>query len=201
MVVKRCYAKGLVEKGSGFLLTMQANPATFENCFWDIETTTKTNSAAGTGKTTQQMKNINTFTEWDISELSSLTNETWYIADSIGYPKLSFAGEKLDVSNKVIMLSEGESVTTKRFAMGNIFTYYTVSIGELTGSVLVEITGDNGKTWETVTLDTKIAFGSNDGSGVKIRITENNSSNATITNTYTYGEYDEPGIKCILEDD
>lgn len=55
------------------------------NCFWDTETSGRSNSDTGTGKTTAQMKSRSTFTEggWDFDTI-------WFIASSVnnGYPSL-----------------------------------------------------------------------------------------------------------------
>jgi hypothetical protein len=39
------------------------NEGTVSNSFWDIQTSGKTTSAGGTGKTTEQMKNVRTYTD------------------------------------------------------------------------------------------------------------------------------------------
>ncbi len=95
----------------------------------------------------------------------------------------------------------GIQILSKEITLGTQYTSYTVSIGELTGSVLIEITGDGGTNWEIVTLNTKTAFTVTDTTGVKFRITENAGGLATIACTYKdSGAFDHPVIKIILEE-
>ena len=85
----RCYAAGPVSSEStsnigGFAGRLIAVPED-TGSFWDIEVSGQTTSAAGTGKTTAQMKDINTFTQagWDFET-------TWGIDPQVndGYPYL-----------------------------------------------------------------------------------------------------------------
>lgn len=57
------------------------------NCFWDTQTTGELSSSyGGTGKTTVQMKNQTTFTNWDFS-----TTPVWKInSNNNGYPYLAW---------------------------------------------------------------------------------------------------------------
>ncbi|MHC4436884.1 MAG: GLUG motif-containing protein [Planctomycetota bacterium] len=52
-------------------------------CFWDMETSGQSTSAGGTGKTTEEMQTITTFTDvgWDFLN-------TWTICDGMNYPVL-----------------------------------------------------------------------------------------------------------------
>jgi len=65
------------------------------NCFWDTQTSGQSSSAAGTGKTTAEMKTLSTFTSagWDFEgEIANGTNNYWDLSGSInnGYPYLSW---------------------------------------------------------------------------------------------------------------
>jgi hypothetical protein len=53
------------------------------HCFWDLETSGQSTSAGGTGKTTEEMQTITTFTDvgWDFLN-------TWTICDRMNYPVL-----------------------------------------------------------------------------------------------------------------
>lgn len=57
------------------------------NCFWDIETSDQTTSACGIGKTTAEMKQKATFTNWDFDNI-------WDIIEDETYPLLRGLGEK-----------------------------------------------------------------------------------------------------------
>ncbi|MFP4691670.1 MAG: LamG-like jellyroll fold domain-containing protein [Bacteroidales bacterium] len=66
----------------------------FHNSFWDTETSGQTTSAGGTGKTTAEMKDINTFLDagWDIAYANGTSDPVWQILDpeqgSVSYPFL-----------------------------------------------------------------------------------------------------------------
>jgi hypothetical protein len=68
---------------------------TVSNSFWDIQTSGQATSAGGTGKTTAEMQNIDTFlgAAWDIIAVAhEETNPayTWNIVDGQTYPFLSW---------------------------------------------------------------------------------------------------------------
>jgi gliding motility-associated-like protein len=87
--VLNCYSTGLVT-GAGLgpqgLIGMQIGSTT-TNSFWDTETSGKTVSIAGTGKTTAEMKTQATFTSWDFA-----TVPVWHIipSENGGYPHLAW---------------------------------------------------------------------------------------------------------------
>jgi len=62
-------------------------------CFWDVNTSGRTTSAGGIGKTTIEMKTKSTFTSagWDfVDETANGTNDYWRMCvDGIDYPLLS----------------------------------------------------------------------------------------------------------------
>ncbi|MDP3831900.1 MAG: GLUG motif-containing protein, partial [Ignavibacteriaceae bacterium] len=95
--VSNCYSKGLVTGtgggNGGFVGTVTS--ATVTNCFWDTQTSGKISSAAGTGKTTAQMKDYTTFTGWDfIIETANGSNNFWDMDQLVtvnnGYPILTW---------------------------------------------------------------------------------------------------------------
>ena len=83
----QCDVGGLVGESEGGTVT---------NCFWDTQTSGQGSSAAGTGKTTVQMKGIDTFTGagWDIIAVDNSndrnTGYVWNIVDDVTYPFLSW---------------------------------------------------------------------------------------------------------------
>ena len=109
--ITNCYATGEVsgEPGSGLIAV---NSGSVTNSFWDTDTSDAETSAAGTGKTTTEMKTLNTFANagWSITEscdaptiwgLCSTTND--------GYPYLTFrTGSPAAGSNEQ---SQTESLT------------------------------------------------------------------------------------------
>jgi hypothetical protein len=54
-----------------------------KNCFWDTQTSGQPYSAVGTGKTTPEMKDPNTFIGWGC-------NDAWMINAGIDYPRLAW---------------------------------------------------------------------------------------------------------------
>jgi hypothetical protein len=66
------------------------------NNFWDTETSGQATSAMGTGKTTAEMKDYDTFNDasWDIVLKANHDGEeataVWYIDDGVDYPRLWF---------------------------------------------------------------------------------------------------------------
>ncbi len=72
------------------------------NSFWDVNTSSQSNSACGTGKTTDQMKNVDTYTDSATTGLSNPwdfvgdpnddidSNDTWYMEDYPGFYSVSY---------------------------------------------------------------------------------------------------------------
>ncbi len=94
--ISNSYSTGLVTgvDSGGFI--GHYNGGDILSCFWDNQTSTKLNAAGDgipsgvTGKTTAEMKTLSTFTDWDIEEISSHTDEIWYIDDGNDYPRLNW---------------------------------------------------------------------------------------------------------------
>lgn len=88
-----CYAggKNTVSDGGGFLgYSLPDYPFTENNTFWDTESTLKSVSASGIGKTTAQMRNISTFTGWSIAEVDDYVDEVWKIQTGFSRPILGW---------------------------------------------------------------------------------------------------------------
>ncbi|MBN2591821.1 MAG: hypothetical protein JXA96_18280 [Sedimentisphaerales bacterium] len=86
--VSRSYSTGMVSgiKSSGGLIGYRDTaeglyPASIEDCYWDIQTSGLETSEGGVGLTTTQMKNQESFVNWDFSEI-------WDIAENQTYPFL-----------------------------------------------------------------------------------------------------------------
>jgi hypothetical protein len=99
--VTNCYSAGAVISGGssyigGFLGYDYNGGRSVVNCFWDVQTSGKTTSAGGTGKTTAEMNDPNTFKNagWDfLGEKNDGLNEIWNISEGGGYPTLAmFSG-------------------------------------------------------------------------------------------------------------
>ncbi|MFP4533838.1 MAG: hypothetical protein ACLFNS_14280, partial [Desulfobacterales bacterium] len=89
----RSYSTGLVEStgtnvgGLVGNLTVQGagNNGVVTDSYWDIETSDMTTSAGGTGKTTAEMKNQSTFTNWDFNTIWTIDSTQ---TNNDGYPYL-----------------------------------------------------------------------------------------------------------------
>jgi hypothetical protein len=59
--------------------------------FWDIQTSGRTSSQGGTGKTSDEMQTAGTFLEagWDfVNETENGTEDIWWIDEGQDYPRL-----------------------------------------------------------------------------------------------------------------
>jgi len=100
--VTMCYATGSVTSNACLGGLTCTNSGTISNSFWDTESSRQATSNGGTGKTTAEMKDINTFTDteregldepWDITAVApGETNPSyiWNIVEDETYPFLSW---------------------------------------------------------------------------------------------------------------
>jgi len=78
-----CYSTGYVIGSVGSTGGFSSdNSGTLTSCFWDTETSGQAASAGGTGKTTAEMKEILTFSAWNIATTTTERND--------GYPFLNW---------------------------------------------------------------------------------------------------------------
>jgi len=101
-IVSMCYATGSVTSNACLGGLTCTNSGTITNSFWDTESSRQATSNGGTGKTTAEMKDIDTFTDteregldepWDMTAVApGQTNRsyTWNIVDDQTYPFLSW---------------------------------------------------------------------------------------------------------------
>jgi len=83
--IYKCYSSGRVSgiRNTGGFAGYVRLLGNVSRCFWDTQTSDQTESAGGTGKTTAQMKTIDTFTSWNFWI-------TWSICDRMNYPVLQW---------------------------------------------------------------------------------------------------------------
>jgi hypothetical protein len=88
--VSNCYSTGFVS-GSSYVggLVGYIWGGVAQNSFWDTQTSGRTTSASGTGKTTAQMKMLSTFTSagWDFSDTDGDPAD-WFFPTPADYPVL-----------------------------------------------------------------------------------------------------------------
>ncbi len=82
--VSMIYSTGLVTKTGSVAggLIGQLSGGTLEKSYWDITASGQASSAAGTGRTTTQMKQEATYVDWDFTS-------TWTIIENVTYPQLA----------------------------------------------------------------------------------------------------------------
>ena len=98
-LLENCYSTGLVTgvtSAGGFCGDFEDTEASITACFWDTQTSGLTTSDGGTGKTTAEMKQIATFSAWDIATSPVPRND--------GYPFLSW-----EIGSSPIWLLSGDS--------------------------------------------------------------------------------------------
>jgi len=84
--VSNSYSTGSVSGGSSVGGLVGYNASTVSNSFWDTQTSNQSSSSGGTGKTTAEMKDYNTFidADWDfVSESDNGIEDIWD-ADQLG---------------------------------------------------------------------------------------------------------------------
>ncbi len=172
-VVTECYATGRLvvddrPYGLGGLVGRLAGPhdARIERCFWDTESSGVATSAAGTGLTTAQMQNPQTYlaADWDLAgSQAEGTSDIWRLPGEGGYPVLTAVSEP-----NAIPVLEGA---------GRSFDPYLIATAEDLGAIVhydryawFELTADidlSGIVWTNAPIP--IFAGVFDGHGHRIR--------------------------------
>jgi hypothetical protein len=85
--MSRTYSKGFVSGGFYNLggLIGSRTQGTVLDCFWDIETSGQTTSAAGNGQTSENLKKQSTYGNWNFTSI-------WMIEEDLSYPALQWLG-------------------------------------------------------------------------------------------------------------
>lgn len=106
-----------------------------------------------------------------------------------------------NTTTKELTFTSGQIILTLPIAVGTTYRFFTINLGSTTGTITTEISGNNGSNWQTVTLGNRTLFSVADTTGVLLRFTESAASTASIINTYNSdGSYNQPAIKCLLEE-
>jgi len=97
-LIEECYSRGSVEgmtQVGGLAGALHAGVSdrdgTVIDSFWDMDTSGRTTSAGGTGKTTAEMQTARTFLDagWDfVGEAHNGTDDVWWIDEGKDYPRL-----------------------------------------------------------------------------------------------------------------
>jgi hypothetical protein len=121
-ILRNCYATGAVvgEDHIGGLCAYGAS----ENSFWDIETSGVTTSASGTGKSTAEMKNRNTFLNagWEFADYQAGTRG-WYMPAN-SYPLMDWQNSDASIVPEVTGMTLGQAqdaLTGLGLTVGDVF--------------------------------------------------------------------------------
>lgn len=128
--IENCYSTGepTAKTEKGFCVTKSG---TITSCYYDSETSTQSDTGNGTPKTTAQMKQELTFTDWDFD------TPIWYIREDTTYPKL----EEVVPAKPILPSPEddqlGVAKDTENIAWedGGGATSYNVYFGTTSGSL------------------------------------------------------------------
>jgi hypothetical protein len=89
--IRNCYSTGLVSGDSSVGgLCGESDSGSVVSSFWDVNTSGRSTSYGGTGKTTAEMKTRSTFISagWDfVGETANGTKDIWTICEGVNYPK------------------------------------------------------------------------------------------------------------------
>lgn len=131
--------------------------ATFNDCFWDMDTSGFTTSSAGTGKTTAEMKDVATFTNTTTTGLTNpydfvgnpngdvANNDYWDIQG--GYPFLTLSGPVPSTSVDQVI----KTVTDSGSGLDSIDNNKPFTVTD-SGSGADSVTVDTGTSSETKTV-------------------------------------------------
>ena len=98
--IRNCYSTGSVSTFASYGFTGSSQPEYIFDCFWDTETS-GLETGVGTGKTTAEMKQQATFTNWDFAvtwDIDGITNDGYPFLTYLEEPTSDFpAGDNTDV--------------------------------------------------------------------------------------------------------
>jgi hypothetical protein len=128
-IVRNAYSTGAISGSGGGLLGSRATTgAIVDSSYWDMQASTMATSSGGVGKTTAQMKQMNTYftAGWDfIAEQANGTNNVWGIdesgTDNDGYPFLAWEGLSHLPSSIVIATLPATNIASTYATLQGVF--------------------------------------------------------------------------------
>ena len=126
--VDQGYSTGSVSGTSyvGGLVGGAVDPYDVTGCFWDVESSRQSTSDAGTGKTTAEMQNIQTYRDagWDfVGEIENGTHEVWQMPEKGGYPVLGTFNGHTPVELRGMGTPEDPYLISDALELGAIIHY------------------------------------------------------------------------------
>ncbi|MHC4124955.1 MAG: GLUG motif-containing protein [Planctomycetota bacterium] len=122
-IISNCYATGSVNSWKKFGGVCGHNwGGIVDNCFWDINTSGLTHSDGGTGKTTEQMQTMSTFTNagWDFA------TPVWKICETADYPRLAWQKIQAPILNPEPDITTGTENTITWQDVNEAVEYYAI---------------------------------------------------------------------------
>jgi len=111
--IKNCYSTGLVTTGGvqgGLIGDDMGTAAVILDCFWDTQTSSQATSYGGAGRTTGEMMQQATFTNWNFTTI-------WGIVENLEYPVL-----------RVLQQSDLEVTMTFNSTYATVDTFYQLNV-------------------------------------------------------------------------
>ncbi|OXS55318.1 hypothetical protein B1A99_23910 [Cohnella sp. CIP 111063] len=165
-VVSNTYSSGKVTGHNNIGGLIGFNSGTVTNSYWDIQTSGQDQSAAGEGKTTEQMQQQSTFADtWENFF------ETWAIAESGSYPILRW---ELNRAGPPPWSGEGKGTENNPFLIAsaaqlNEVRNYLNAYFELGGDIDLSLEYGADEGWEPIGTTSDPFIGILDGNGYKIK--------------------------------
>ncbi|WP_204844958.1 GLUG motif-containing protein, partial [Sedimentisphaera salicampi] len=139
--ISNCYSTGFVQGDIkvGGMCGSEANAGgPVSNSFWNIETSDTNISSGGTGLTSLQMQDIDTYIDsgWDfVDEYANGTSQIWVMSETTGYPELA----SIRGYSKLQLIGEGtiESpyLIDSSYQLGAVYEYNPKSNYKLTSNI------------------------------------------------------------------
>ena len=179
------------------------NTGTVSDSFWDVEASGMEESAGGTGKTTAEMRNIDTFTDvatgglhepWDMAPVAHFDPwdpSTWYIEHGIDYPRLYFENPHYPPAPFQITTEPATGVVNHTATLNMAFTLYDCSTVDVRfswrefGAPGWETTGWVPKTESATHAETLTGLGPGTAYEFKAQLQHNDSVTDGDTLTFT----------------
>ena len=103
-VVTLCFSTGEVPRGGGGLVERNGNYGAVASCYWDTETSNRSDSAGGVGKTTAELQSpsgyTGLYTDWNVDlDGDGSGDDPWIFGSATEYPVLNLGTLDIDHGN------------------------------------------------------------------------------------------------------
>jgi hypothetical protein len=135
--VAHCFSIGMVN-GSSYVGGLTGIGNLNKDCFWDIQTSGSTRGHGGTGLTTSEMQEIQTYLDarWDfVGEMSNGAHEIWKMPQGGGYPVLAILDGYTPPQFQGAGTSENPYLIKNAAELGAMIRYSDYAHYQLTASI------------------------------------------------------------------